>query len=96
MTHDDIERAINFLLKNQAEFDSRLAELASAQTQTERRLERTNEALIAVTGLLGTAADTLTQRMDQLATAQTEVAERLNAFIVIVEKYITRNGGGPH
>lgn len=96
MTHDELERAINFLLKSQAGFEARLDELAKAQIQTEKRLDRTNEALITVTGLLGSAADTLSKRMDQLAAAQAETAERLNAFIVVVEKYITRNGNGQH
>jgi hypothetical protein len=107
MTHDEMERAIAFVLEQQAKFDARLLEhgermaarmleLVQTQERFQNSLGLMREALVGTMGLvqkLTEAQEATDRRLNALAQRTDEIGARLDAFIVVVERYITRNGG---
>lgn len=118
MTPEQIERTMQFILEQQAQFaaniqihDERLARIEQGLVRHDQaiaalttrldavttRLEAVTTRLDAATDLVGRLAQagiTLDSKMAELAAAQKETTERLNAFIVFVEKYISSRNGG--
>ena len=103
MTNDEMERGLEFLLKQQAQFATDLHHVSSdlqrvssdLQKVTESQL-RNQETLGTVIGVVGQIAATQLQMAEaQKRTDQTvaETNERLNSLIVVVERYFT-NGRG--
>ncbi len=100
MTQDDIERNIKFIVEQQAQFVTDLHQVREV-------LHTHSEAITAIIGMVGRIAEAQLRtetnlaefqrrtetRFAELAEAQRETHERLNAFIVVVEKFISRNGG---
>jgi outer membrane murein-binding lipoprotein Lpp len=69
---------------------------ADVQTLTESQGLLT-QAIIANTGQIGRLADAQARtdvKFQEMAQAQVELAERLNAFIVVVERYISERSSG--
>jgi len=97
MTNDEVERAIEFVVKQQAQFATDLQKLTQAHSETEKTLS-------TVVGLLGQVAETQLQMAEaqtDIAKAQkrtdealTETNERLNALIVVVERYFSNGQHG--
>lgn len=97
MTGEEMERAIAFVLEQQARFEVQLAELARRQTESEGRVLKLEnsmglmrEAVIGAMGLAQRVAEAQVEADRRAASLK----ERLDAFIVVVERYITRNGNG--
>ena len=105
MTYEEMERTMQFILEQQAQFS------ANQQAAEERvtRLERNVSGLaMNVSGLTGVVSD-LATNMSQMSRAQTQTyevvaalaeaqrhtEEKLDAFIGVLERYISegRNGG---
>ena len=96
MTNEEMERAVEFVVKQQAQF------AADLQKVTESHL-RTEENLGTVIGLVGQIAETQLQMAEaqkQMAEVQQHTSEalaetnqRLNSLIVVVERYFS-NGRG--
>jgi hypothetical protein len=103
MTNEEIERAIEFVVNQQARFaedQQKLAtdirDLADAHLRTERTLGTTVEVL----GRIAENQLQMAETQKQMAEAQkrtdealTETSERLNSLIVVVERYFS-NGRG--
>jgi hypothetical protein len=104
----DVERTIEFLLKNQVRMDARLdAKFAKAEKRFDRieRVFAQNNRIVARLARHGVSLRSDVRRIDK---ALAEVAERqarteeklaetdekLNALIVIVDRSIRRNGRG--
>ena len=99
----DVEKTMEFLLDHHAKFaadielmreetNRQMAEHAQRLVHHDRALADLDERLGYVTDLVGRVAQAsliLTERLD----AQ---AGRLDALIVVVEKYLSRNGGQHH
>ncbi|HSE97165.1 MAG TPA: hypothetical protein VLD57_02770 [Blastocatellia bacterium] len=90
MTNEEMQKAIQFIIEQQAQFAADIQKL----TQSQSRLA---EATLANTGMIGR----LTSIVEKLTEAQThtdakmaEMAERLDSFIVVVEKYISEGRNG--
>ncbi|MGH9416193.1 MAG: hypothetical protein ACRD01_06150 [Terriglobales bacterium] len=104
MSPEEYERSLEFLVRQQATFDARMAQLAARQEElaTAQERDRATAALMrdALVGTMGlvqklTEAQLATdRRLDALTERVDTVTGRLDAFIVIVERYITRNGNG--
>jgi predicted nuclease with TOPRIM domain len=96
MTHEEIERTIQFILQHKAEVFARIDRLGSTVEQNQQAIERHDKEISRLTNLVGRLAQAeihLVERMDALAGAHKETDERLNALIVTVERYIAgRNG----
>lgn len=105
MSNDDIERKIEFIVNQQAQFSADIAELKELHVKAEARMTSLETVVRRLVDVVETGFTTLTQNMSGLATAQTlletrmaELAEsqthtdqRLNALIDIVRE--GRNGG---
>jgi ABC-type transporter Mla subunit MlaD len=92
MTSEEMERAIEFVMKQQAQFTTDLQKVTQAFGESEKTLR-------TVVGLLGQVAETqlqLTEAQTDLVKAQArtdealaETNERLNSLIVVVERYFS-------
>ncbi|HLG15707.1 MAG TPA: hypothetical protein VJH03_14570 [Blastocatellia bacterium] len=115
MSNEEVERAIEFILKHQAQQAALQAQYAeqvvAQQKETERRFKDSDErfvklaeAVIALTGMVGKIADAQTradERIAELAASMAELTEkgketeeRLNAFILYVERFISERRNG--
>jgi ABC-type transporter Mla subunit MlaD len=81
MTGEEMERAIEFLLKSQADHDTRLDELTAQVQETSRQLQtyaETQSEFIQITS----------RNIDALTTAQAQTDARLNKLIGLFEQHI--------
>lgn len=81
MTNDEVERAIEILLNNQARFDVRLEKLAEQSERTDQRLEQTIQQVQETSRQLAVT----TMRLDAYAETQTQ-------FIQVVMRHIESQG----
>ncbi len=99
MTNEEMERAIEFGVKQQAQFTTDLQKLTQSHGETEKTLGTVVDLLsrVAETQLqLAEAQVRSDSRVAELAEAQkqtsealTETNERLNSLIVVVERYFS-------
>jgi hypothetical protein len=99
MTNDEMERAIEFIVKQQAQFTTDLQQLTQSQVNTDRTLGSVVNVLsqVAETQLQMAEAQARAEvRIGELAEAQkrtneslTETNDRLNSLIVVVERYFS-------
>jgi hypothetical protein len=99
MTNEEIGQRIEFIIEQQAQFASDiqvLRELQAADTKLLKEQYRNlSDAVVAVVGMVGRLAEAQArtdQKVLELTDAQARTDERLNIFINVVEKYISRNG----
>jgi uncharacterized protein (DUF3084 family) len=88
MTPDEIERTMQFVLQQQAQFATDIQQI----TEKQRELQG---AMITLTGMMGRLVEAqaeLAQSHRELAKAQVHTEERLNSFITFVERYIAEGG----
>jgi hypothetical protein len=82
MTNEEIQRVMEFIIKQQESF-------AEAMTQSEARistLERATVNLYNTITQIGKAQEILTLKMAELAEAQLHTDQRLNVVIDIIER----------
>jgi len=107
MSNEEMNKKMEFIVEQQAKFAAEIeilrevqatqygrlsdalisvvgivGNLVQAQTRTEERINLLAQALISSEG-----------RINQLAQSQERTDERLSAFINVVERYISGNGG---
>lgn len=104
MTNEEMERAIEFILKQQAQFSADIQKVNAT-------LAKHAEALVALTGWHGKLVEAQIQLIEvqqghdaRIATIETKIAElaeagkrtdeRLDALITTVERYISSRNGG--
>ncbi len=107
MTQEEMERTMQFIVEQQAQFTADIQQLKERQDSQTDLVGRMAQAGIE----FGNRANQYQQqtearlsnleiKMAQLAEAEKETQERLDAFIVFVEKYIAsrngKNGKEPH
>jgi translation initiation factor 2B subunit (eIF-2B alpha/beta/delta family) len=106
MANDDIDRKIEFIVNQQAQFSADIIELKELHVKAEARMTNLENVVLRLVDVVETGFSTLTDRMNDMVTAQTlldtrmaELAEsqthtdqRLNALIDIVRE--GRNGKG--
>ena len=83
MTGEEMERAIAFILEQQAQFAANQQRHEEAMRRIEAAQERTAGQVEHLSGA-----------MIELAEAQTRTDEKLNMFIVTVERHISEGHGG--
>ena len=99
MTNDEMERAVEFLVKQQAQFSTDLQKLTQSQSNTERTAATVVNMMseLTKTQLRMAEAQIRTEtRVAELADAQkrtnetvAETNDRLNSLIVVVERYFS-------
>jgi hypothetical protein len=104
MENQEIERTIQFILAQQAQFVSDVQQLREVQSERQGQIGKITDALLTATGLLGKVVEAqhrlgehqeeLAKRQEGLAQLHAELTERFNAFIAIMERYLSEKGNG--
>ncbi len=104
MNSEEMQRNIEFVVSQQAQFAADIQELKEAQIQAEARMTRIEGALVTVVDLVEQLARSTATQIAELVEAQkrtdealAETNDRLNSFITFVERYISgrQNGQTP-
>lgn len=89
MTNEEIQRAMEFIVKRQESFAEGMERMHRSQEMAEERVGQLETATIHLydaTAELGKAQKDLTVKMTELAEAQTHTDQRLNVLIDIIER----------
>ncbi|MET0650504.1 MAG: hypothetical protein ABW208_28170 [Pyrinomonadaceae bacterium] len=99
MTGEEMERAIDFLLKSQANLEARIeqvnANLGTRIDETNKQLAETNRQLGDYANMQTTLIQVVTRTFEAQAAINKRTDERLNSLIVTVEKLINERGSKP-
>ena len=95
MTGEDMERAIEFLLQSQANFETRLAAFEAQQRRTDEQIAETNRIVQLNAETVTTFIQTVTRALEgqdkinaNLRAADARTDERLNKLIGLFEQHI--------
>ena len=101
MDDEKLQRTIEFILNNQAQFSADSQKLQESNIESDKRMSRIEKAFVGAFAILTETGETLkktavaqeqlTVDIKELREAQKETDERLNAVILMVEKYLSRN-----
>ena len=104
MTPEEIQSSIEFLLDHDAKFAVKMDQIENAQLKFQLQLGSLGDAVIAGIGMVGRVTEAQIKadaRIAEVAAAQlktdeklSELAKRLDAFILVVERYISENQNG--
>lgn len=92
-----MERAMAFILEQQAQTSSNLAELTERVNRIGEKVDRNAEsvtAILAIAEIQAAEIRDLTESTRTLADRQRDTDERLNALINTVERYISERRNG--
>jgi hypothetical protein len=87
MTSEEMERAIEFLLRSQAKHDAQIAELREQVAETNRIVQMSTESQSQLNEML-------TKAITDLAVSQRQTDARLNQLAGVVEKLVEGQGQG--
>lgn len=97
MNNDEIEKMLNYIIERHEPF-------AESVEKADKRMNRLDSAFVSLFSLVGentkaikdltSNVETLRGEVKQLKDAQAATDERLNIFINVLERYITRDDNG--
>ena len=88
MTGEEMERAIEFLLQSQANYESRLADISARQARTDEQVAETNRQLSTYAEMQSAFIRATTESITGLAEAQGRTDVRLDNLIGLFEQHI--------
>ena len=99
MNEDELKRKMDFIVEQQAQFVVDIHELKTSQQELATKQSVLTDALLTMVGAVGklsVAYEQLAAKVETLTEAQAATDERLNAFIDVVERFLSerRNGNG--
>ena len=97
MTFEEMERTMQFILEQQAQISGNVQRHDENLLVIETQLQGLEKVVLKLADshvLLVNSHKELAEGFKRLQQAQTESQERLDAFIVFVEKYISSRNGG--
>lgn len=102
MDNEQLDRRIEFIIEQQAQFAIDIQSLKDTQ-KAEAELWREkhqslNDAVTAIVGIVGRLAqaqDRTDEQLSELTNKQAETDDRLNVLIGVVERYFSANGDKP-
>ncbi|HEX8853443.1 MAG TPA: hypothetical protein VF754_08150 [Pyrinomonadaceae bacterium] len=104
MTNEEMQHAMEFIIRQQASFAANIGKLTESMGQADARMSRLERAFVGLFNVVtetATAQKTLTEKVIDLSTqvvelkeSQAHTDERLNAFINVVERYISERRNG--
>jgi ABC-type transporter Mla subunit MlaD len=104
MTGEEMERAMAFIVEQQAQISSNQTQITSNMAELTERVNRMGEkvdrnaesatALLAIAEIQAAEIRDLTESTRTLADRQRDTDERLNALINTVERYISERRNG--
>jgi septal ring factor EnvC (AmiA/AmiB activator) len=92
MTGEEMERAIEFLLQNQATLEERIDRTQAQIAETNRILQMQATSQGELNQMLTTAITNLAEAQQQLTQAQTKTEAKVDRLAGIVEKLVERLG----
>ena len=93
MTNEEIQRVMEFIVKQQESLSDRMEQMLELHAQSEKRISRLETATVNLYNTItevGKAQKDLAVKMAELAEAQAQTEQRLNVIIDIIEQ--GRNG----
>ncbi len=102
MNDEQIERRIEFIVEQQAQFVVDIQQIKERQ-EAEAKLwrekhESLRDAMTAVVGIVGRVAkaqERTEEKLTELTNKQAETDDRLNVLVGVVERYFSGNGQSP-
>ncbi len=97
MTNEDMQKAMAFILEQQAQSSAKIDALAEAQNQAEKRWSRTEDgihALLSIAEIHERDISALGEKIGTLSEAGRATDERLHALINIDERHISEGRNG--
>jgi len=88
MTGEEMERAIEFLLQSQANFETRMAAFEEQQRRTDEQIAETGRQLATYAETQSEFIGAMTQSVAGLAEAQTRTDAKLDKLIGLFEQHI--------
>jgi hypothetical protein len=95
MTGEEMERAIEFLLQSQANYESRLTDISARQDRTDAQIAETNRIVRLNAETVTTFIQTVTRALEgqdkinaNLRAVDARTDERLNKLIGLFEQHI--------
>ncbi len=103
MTGEDVEKAVETLLQNQAQFYANLQEIQEIQKESEKRISVLERATVNLFNAIIKTNETVSElavaqketdaRLRETDERLRETDERLNAVIYMAEKFFSGNNG---
>jgi hypothetical protein len=101
VTEEEIGKKIEFIIEQQAQFAADIQALRGVQAADSALMKESYHTLtgavttiVSLVGKLTEAQERTDANVAELTAAQIRTDERLNVFIDVVERYISRNGKG--
>ena len=97
MTNEEMQRAMNFIVEQQAQTASKLDALTETQKRGEEKWSRTEEgirALLAIAEIHEKEIQANTQQILSLGDTTRATDDRLNALIHVVERQLSNGRNG--
>ncbi len=104
MTNEEIQRTMEFIIKQQESFSGNMELLREAQVKGESRISRLEGAFVTLYNTVSKLSDTvgdlsgsvgeLSKAQKELTAAQARTDERLNTLINVIERYISEGRNG--
>lgn len=104
MTKEEMEKAMGFILQQEAQSSAKIDSLATAQERNEKKWERTEEGIRALLSIAQIHEREIANHTEQILSQSQQILslsettrstdERLNALINIVERQISERRNG--
>lgn len=97
MTNEEMQRAMDFIVEQQAQTSAKIDALTKTQNRAEERWSRTEEgirALLSIAEVHEKEIQANTQQILSLGETTKATDERLNALINVVERHISNGRNG--
>lgn len=111
MTDEEMQKKMEFIIEQQAQFAADIQKLSEAQVKAEERMGKIEGAVVTLVNMVGKLTEAqertdsrlgewaeaqarMNSKIAELAEAQLHTDERLNAFILVVERYISEGRNG--
>ena len=88
MTGEEMERAIEFLLQSQANFETRMAAFEAQRQRTDEQIAETGRQLATYAEMQSEFIGAMTRSVAGLAEAQTRTDAKLDKLIGLFEQHI--------
>jgi len=94
MTNEEIQKTMEFIVEQQAQFAADIQQMRELQTQTENVVGRLAHATLEGFKDVNAKIDSLVDSQIRLTTAQTHTDENLRTLIAVVDRYFNEGRNG--